>query len=281
MNRTEILREMGITPMWRARDAAPPVDAGALVAVKIAPANAGKPSAGKHNAGKPLVQAVLRGRSSETGLQSASSASALVESSDERAALIARMDWPELKDAVANCRACALCNGRNHTVFGAGDEKARWLIIGEAPGQEEDRLGEPFVGQAGKLLDSMLAALDLTRNVNVYIANVLKCRPPGNRDPQPAEVAQCSPHLLRQIELLQPSLIVLMGRFAAQTILATDASIASLRGRVFTYRGTPAIVTYHPAYLLRSLTEKARAWEDLLFARDTFSGAAAGAAAAP
>ena len=276
MNRTDILREMGITPVWRARDAAPPVDAGALVAVKIAPANAGKP-----NAGKPLVQAVLRGRSSENGLQSASPASALVESSAERAVLIARMDWPELKDAVANCRACALCNGRNHTVFGAGDEKARWLIIGEAPGQEEDRLGEPFVGQAGKLLDSMLAALDLTRNVNVYIANVLKCRPPGNRDPQPVEVAQCAPHLLRQIELLQPSLIVLMGRFAAQTILATDASIASLRGRVFTYRGTPAIVTSHPAYLLRSLTAKARAWEDLLVARDTFFGAAAGAAAAP
>ena len=190
----------------------------------------------------------------------------------ERAAQIARMDWPALKDAVAHCRACALCNGRTNTVFGAGDERAKWMIIGEAPGQEEDRLGEPFVGQAGKLLDSMLAALDMQRNVNVYIANVLKCRPPGNRDPQPAEVEQCAPHLTRQIELVQPTLIVLMGRFAAQAILETDASIASLRGRVFTYRGTPAIVTYHPAYLLRSLTEKAKAWEDLLFARKTFSG---------
>ena len=147
-----------------------------------------------------------------------------------------------------------------------GDENADWMLIGEAPGAEEDRLGDPFVGQAGKLLDNMLAAINLSRRKNVYIANVLKCRPPGNRNPTPEEVAQCSPHLLQQIELIQPKLILAMGRFAAQTLLETGASIASLRGRVHRYAGVPLIVTYHPAYLLRTLEDKAKAWEDLVFA---------------
>ena len=146
------------------------------------------------------------------------------------------------------------------------------MLIGEAPGAEEDRLGDPFVGQAGKLLDNMLAAINLSRRKNVYIANVLKCRPPGNRNPTPEEVAQCSPHLLQQIELIQPKLILAMGRFAAQTLLETGASIASLRGRVHRYAGVPLIVTYHPAYLLRTLEDKAKAWEDLLFARKTMAG---------
>jgi uracil-DNA glycosylase family 4 len=149
------------------------------------------------------------------------------------------------------------------------------MLIGEAPGAEEDRLGDPFVGQAGKLLDNMLAAIDLSRRKNVYIANVLKCRPPGNRNPTPEEVAQCSPHLLQQIELIKPKLILAMGRFAAQTLLGTGASIASLRGRVHRYAGVPLIVTYHPAYLLRTLEDKAKAWEDLVFARKIMSGAAA------
>jgi DNA polymerase len=143
-------------------------------------------------------------------------------------------------------------------VFGVGDENADWMLIGEAPGAEEDRLGEPFVGQAGKLLDNMLAAIGLSRRANVYIANVLKCRPPGNRNPAPEEVAQCSPHLLQQIELIKPKLIVAMGRFAAQTLLETGASISSLRGRVHRYAGVPLIVTYHPAYLLRTLEDKAK-----------------------
>jgi DNA polymerase len=146
------------------------------------------------------------------------------------------------------------------------------MLIGEAPGAEEDRLGDPFVGQAGKLLDNMLAAIKLSRRKNVYIANVLKCRPPGNRNPTPEEVAQCSPHLLQQIELIQPKLILAMGRFAAQTLLETGASIASLRGRVHRYAGVPLIVTYHPAYLLRTLEDKAKAWEDLVFARKTMDG---------
>ena len=191
-----------------------------------------------------------------------------------REARISRMDWPALKSAVPACTACALHKGRTQTVFGVGDENADWLLVGEAPGADEDRLGEPFVGQAGKLLDAMLAAIGLERTKNVYIANVLKCRPPGNRNPDSSEVSRCSPHLLRQIDLIQPRLILAMGRFAVQTLLATDASIASLRGKVFQYQNVPLIVTYHPAYLLRTLPDKAKAWEDLLFVRRTLAGAA-------
>ena len=177
--------------------------------------------------------------------------------------------WITLKQAVPACTACGLHKGRTQTVFGVGDERADWMLIGEAPGAEEDRLGEPFVGQAGRLLDNMLAALGLRRGENVYIANVLKCRPPGNRNPQPEEVARCSTHLVEQIALIEPKLIVAMGRFAAQTLLNTDATIASLRGRVHRYSGVPLVVTYHPAYLLRNLPDKAKAWQDLLFARKT------------
>ena len=179
--------------------------------------------------------------------------------------------WIELKQAVSGCTACGLHKSRTQTVFGVGDENADWMLIGEAPGAEEDRLGDPFVGQAGKLLDNMLAAIGLHRSRNVYIANVLKCRPPGNRNPEPEEVARCSPHLLQQIELVKPKLIVAMGRFAAQTLLASDASIASLRGKVYRYAGVPLIVTYHPAYLLRNLPDKAKAWADLVFATKTMA----------
>jgi uracil-DNA glycosylase family 4 len=179
--------------------------------------------------------------------------------------------WIEIKQAVPACTACGLHKTRTQTVFGVGDEQADWLFIGEAPGAEEDRLGEPFVGQAGKLLDNMLAAIGLSREENVYICNVLKCRPPGNRNPEPEEVAKCTPHLTKQIALIQPKLIIAMGRFAAQTLLNSDASIASLRGRVHQYAGLPLIVTYHPAYLLRNLPDKAKAWQDLVFARKTMA----------
>jgi uracil-DNA glycosylase len=177
--------------------------------------------------------------------------------------------WIPLKSAVSGCTQCGLHNTRTQTVFGVGDENAEWMLIGEAPGAEEDRLGDPFVGQAGKLLDNMLAALGLSRRRNVYIANVLKCRPPGNRNPEPAEVAKCTPYLLKQIELVRPKLILAMGRFAAQTLLNTDAAVGSLRGRVHRYAGVALVVTYHPAYLLRNLPDKAKAWEDLVFARKT------------
>ena len=184
---------------------------------------------------------------------------------------VAAMDWPALRAAVAECRACDLCRTRTRTVFGVGDERASWLVIGEAPGAEEDRRGEPFVGSAGRLLDQMLAALGLSRGHDVFIANVLKCRPPGNRDPSPDERAHCEPFLRRQIELLAPRVILVAGRTAAQSLLGTEASIASLRGRVHAYRlgerSIPVVVTYHPAYLLRTAADKARAWVDLCLAR--------------
>ena len=185
----------------------------------------------------------------------------------DRSEQIALMDWPQLKAKVKGCTDCKLRAGCTQTVFGVGDEQAGWLLVGEAPGADEDRLGEPFVGQAGRLLDHMLFSIGLSRGHNVYIANVIKCRPPGNRNPEPDEVATCSPYLLRQIALIQPKLILAMGRFAAQTLLNTDATIASLRGRVHSYAGVPLVVTYHPAYLLRTLPDKAKAWADLVFAK--------------
>jgi DNA polymerase len=184
----------------------------------------------------------------------------------------AQPGWIELKQAVPACTACSLHKGRKQTVFGVGDENADWMLIGEAPGAEEDRLGEPFVGQAGKLLDNMLAAIGLKRGENVYIANVLKCRPPGNRNPEPEEVEKCTPFLKQQIALIRPKLIIAMGRFAAQTLLSSDATIASMRGRVYRYEGVPLIVTYHPAYLLRNLPDKSKAWADLVFAKKTMAG---------
>ncbi|ASV98947.1 uracil-DNA glycosylase [Paraburkholderia aromaticivorans] len=183
------------------------------------------------------------------------------------------LDWDALSERVAACRLCRLCEKRTNTVFGVGDRAADWMLIGEAPGENEDRLGEPFVGQAGKLLDNMLRSLTLARDTNVYIANVIKCRPPGNRNPEPDEVARCEPYLQRQVALVKPKLIVALGRFAAQSLLKTDASISSLRGRVHEYEGVPVIVTYHPAYLLRSLPDKAKAWADLCLARDTWRAA--------
>ena len=183
------------------------------------------------------------------------------------------MAWPELREAVANCQACGLCQSRRQTVFGAGHEQARWMIVGEAPGEQEDRQGEPFVGRAGQLLDRMLSAIGLTREPDaagkqVYIANVLKCRPPANRNPLPQEVAQCEPFLLRQVDLVQPDLIIAMGRFAAQSLLKTSEPIGKLRGRVHTFAGVPVVVTYHPAYLLRNPADKALAWDDLCLARE-------------
>jgi uracil-DNA glycosylase len=193
----------------------------------------------------------------------------------------AGLAWPELREAVAACRACSLCESRTQTVFGVGHERAHWLVVGEAPGEQEDLAGEPFVGASGQLLDRMLAALSLTRSTEgdagperrVYIANTLKCRPPRNRNPAPEELSKCEPFLQRQIELLQPRIILAMGRFAVQTLLRSDAPVGKLRGRVHRYHGVPLVVTYHPAYLLRSLPEKARAWEDLCLAADTVEAA--------
>ncbi len=192
----------------------------------------------------------------------------------DRRSRILQMDWAQLKEAVRTCTACELYKTRTQGVVGVGDEKAEWLIIGEAPGADEDAQGEPFVGQAGRLLDAMLAAIGLKRGENVYIANVLKSRPPGNRNPAPEEVVACMPYLERQIQLIQPKIILALGRFAVQSLLNTDEAIGRLRGRVHRYQGIPLIVTYHPAYLLRNLPDKEKAWEDLCLAREAMAGKA-------
>jgi len=180
------------------------------------------------------------------------------------------LDFEQLREQVTGCTACGLCNGRRQAVFGDGARPARWMVVGEAPGEQEDRQGLPFVGRSGQLLDAMLAAVGMTRQEDVFIANVIKCRPPGNRNPKPEEIAACSPYLLRQIALLKPERILVLGRFAAQTLLGTDAAVGSLRGRVHTLRTDgreiPVVVSYHPAYLLRSPNEKARSWKDLQLA---------------
>ncbi|MEX0959028.1 MAG: uracil-DNA glycosylase [Burkholderiales bacterium] len=230
--RLRALQALGLTPLWVRREA---IDSRDFALEEDEPGLA---------PGQPQLQAVARDRSAD----------------------IRAMDWAQLKAAVAGCRACPLHERRRQAVFGVGDEQADWLFVGEGPGAEEDARGEPFVGQAGSLLDNMLAAIDLRRGQDVYIANVVKCRPPGNRTPEPAEVHACEPYLLRQIELIQPKLIVALGKVAANKLLQTDATLGSLRGRVHDFRGTPLIVTYHPAYLLRTLEDKAKAWEDLCFA---------------
>ncbi|MFZ0500373.1 MAG: uracil-DNA glycosylase [Steroidobacteraceae bacterium] len=185
--------------------------------------------------------------------------------------------WESLRTEVLRCTRCSLHAGRTQGVFGVGNPQADWMVIGEAPGAEEDRRGEPFVGRAGQLLDAMLRAIDLSRAQNVYIANVLKSRPPNNRDPHPEEVAACLPYLRRQIELVRPRLLLAVGRIAAQNLLGTEESLGRLRGRVhrFGELNTPLVVTYHPAYLLRNPADKRKAWEDLKFARSVFRQLAA------
>ena len=184
------------------------------------------------------------------------------------------LDWEALRAAVASCTRCSLCESRTQTVFGVGDPDADWLIVGEAPGAEEDRRGEPFVGRAGKLLDEMLRAVNQGRD-SAFIANILKCRPPGNRDPSPDESRTCRPYLDRQIELVSPRLILAVGRVAAQQLLHTDAPVGRLRGAKHELgdRQLPVVVTYHPAYLLRSPTQKRKAWADLVLARQIFESA--------
>jgi uracil-DNA glycosylase family 4 len=189
------------------------------------------------------------------------------------------IDWEPLRERVAGCTLCDLCKTRTQTVFGVGNRQADWLVIGEAPGAEEDRQGEPFVGRAGQLLNAMLLAIGLPRET-VYIANILKCRPPGNRDPAPAEVSRCLPYLAAQIALLKPKIMLAVGRIAAQNLLATDAPLARLRGKLHTFgaANTPLVITYHPAYLLRTPADKRKAWEDLKFARATYARIVGGGA---
>jgi len=236
--RIDILQELGLTPVWRLR-------------------------ARYRSEATPIAPHAVN----ESPLAAAPQADV-----ENRVARIAMLDWAHFAADVSACTACGLARTRNKAVPGVGDHRADWLFVGEAPGAEEDAKGEPFVGQAGRLLDSMLAALGMNRTKAVYIANVLKCRPPGNRAPTPLEVEACLPYLDRQIALIQPKLIVALGKSAATTMLHVEATIASLRGRVHRYQGVPLIVTYHPAYLLRNLPDKAKAWEDLCLARATLRG---------
>jgi len=245
--RKEILRELGLLPLWHLR----------RLASNAAPTQR-----------KGVEPAAARGTDA-MAKGDAPTLSRVPASGADRMRHIATLDWPEFAADVAACTACSLCKTRNMAVPGVGDVHAQWLFVGEAPGAEEDARGEPFVGQAGRLLDNILAALGMKRGQNVYIANVLKCRPPGNRTPTPLEAESCRPYLDRQIELISPAIIIALGRSAASTLLNVDASIASLRGRVHRYQGVPLIVTYHPAYLLRNLPDKAKAWEDLCLARAT------------
>ncbi|HEX8989715.1 MAG TPA: uracil-DNA glycosylase [Rhodocyclaceae bacterium] len=250
MSRARLLRELGLGPTWRLR-AAGPASAEAATA--------------------PVVEPVAEPAVAEPAAPPAP-ANAPAAAGDDRAAAIAAMGWDELRAAVADCRACGLCRQRKQAVLGVGDVQADWLFVGEGPGAEEDERGEPFVGQAGKLLDAMLGAIGLARGENVYIANTVKCRPPGNRTPEPEETSACWPFLARQIALIKPKLIVALGRPAAQTLLGSEVKIAAARGRLFDHQGVPLIVTYHPAYLLRNLPDKAKSWEDLCFMRATMKG---------
>jgi len=244
--RYDILRELGLLPLWRLRAVSAGVaETRDFVSSYVAEATATFNVVAPRPSREPPVDRVQH---------------------------IAALEWPEFAADVAACTACGLCRTRNKAVPGVGDVHAQWLFVGEAPGAEEDARGEPFVGQAGRLLDNMLVALGMKRGENVYIANVLKCRPPGNRTPSPLEVESCRPYLDRQIALIRPTLIVALGKSAATTLLNVDATIASLRGRVHRYQGVPLIVTYHPAYLLRNLPDKAKAWEDLCLARATLRG---------
>lgn len=221
----------------------------------------------------PAAGAVAAGTSARGLVADAGQVSPVV-ARDTSPALPTVTTWESLRSEVLACTKCSLHGTRTQGVFGVGSREAQWLVVGEAPGAEEDRRGEPFVGRAGHLLDAMLKAIGLSRGRNVYIANVLKSRPPGNRDPKPEEVAACLPYLMRQIELLRPRVMLAVGRIAAQNLLSTDVPLGRLRGKVhhFGEFNTPLIVTYHPAYLLRTPSDKRKAWEDLKFARSVFQG---------
>lgn len=280
--RAQLWQAMGLGPLWQRRASSDPVIESGRVAsdaqgaVELTVTGSTSPDA-------VLPQVLVEDASAAMDARSSTQdgAPSIDPATVDTVLSVDRMPWSDLQAAVASCTDCGLCASRRQTVFGAGHQAAEWMLVGEAPGAEEDARGEPFVGQAGRLLDNMLAAIGLSRSAEdpaqaVYIANVLKCRPPGNRNPEPAEVARCEPYLKRQVALVRPRILLVMGRFAAQSLLGTDASIASLRGRVHQIevdgRQIPVVVTYHPAYLLRNLADKSKSWADLCLARDTLSG---------
>lgn len=271
------LREIGIEKTWLPAPSAPaagadaPAAQAANAAVAAVPAaqSAAVPPRADGSAASPA-----RAPRPPLAVPQPAVPVAEIDGQAARAAVAARAagaDLEQLQQLVQDCTACGLCQGRRHAVFGMGAQPARWMVVGEAPGEQEDRQGLPFVGRSGKLLDAMLQSVGMSRERDVFIANVIKCRPPGNRNPKPEEIAACNPYLRRQIALLNPERILVLGRFAAQTLLGTDATIGNLRGRMHSLqtdegRSIPVVVSYHPAYLLRSPAEKARAWQDLLLA---------------
>jgi uracil-DNA glycosylase family 4 len=244
--RAIFLNEIGVGPLWTRRDPAPAAAQPADVFAAPMPA--------------------------------APDISMVPPANAESGSAIEDMDWAQLKNTVSGCTKCGLCHGRTQTVFGVGDEKAKWLFVGEGPGRNEDLRGEPFIGPAGKLLDNMFLAMGLKRGDNAYIANIVKCRPTdGNgrdRPPTPQEAAACMPYLQRQIELIKPAIIVALGKTAALSLLQLDPEtpVSKLRGTVHRYAGLPLVVTYHPAYLLRNLPDKRKAWADLCLAMTTYGG---------
>lgn len=254
ISREQMLHEMGLSPQWKLRDN-PAVS-------RAAPASMAEASPAA-----PPTEA----RAAPAPMPSAEPASVRGIPGTEPPAQLDGPDWKTLQQNVENCRACTLCAARQRVVLGVGDPGADWLFVGEAPGLEEDACGEPFVGPAGKLLDAMLAAIDLKRGDGVYLTNAVKCHPADNRTPETAELQACAPYLRQQIALLQPRLIVLLGRAAVHALLGAEGLLGSLRGQTFEYRNgeqtIPVIATYHPAYLLRTLPDKAKAWEDLCRAR--------------
>lgn len=282
-----MLREMGIPAFWpvepEAGEAATPSPASVADAAPREPPPPPVPSPARAAEARPPAVNVAEPAPVRPAARATRPAPATAPTGREapladvalgaRLAGIDTMDWPALRAAVAGCQACSLSQSRTQTVFGVGHIEADWMIVGEAPGEQEDKLGEPFVGRAGELLDRMLEAVGLTRaeapaTQQVFIANVLKCRPPANRNPLPPEVAQCEPYLLRQMALVQPRVVLAMGRFAVQSLLKSSEPLGKLRGRVHQVQGVPVIVTYHPAYLLRSPADKALAWDDLCLARE-------------
>lgn len=279
--RDAVLREMGLAPVWRLRAGGEDGVAEAIdVLPESAPVAAGldrggaAPSLPAEPVPAPEVRSARAAIPVRDLIPRPAGAAVPVEASARRhdgdparAGRIAGMDWDELETDIRACGACRLCEKRRQAVPGVGDRRAEWMFVGEGPGSEEDQRGEPFVGAAGKLLDAMLAAIGLKRGENVYIANAVKCRPPHNRTPQADEIATCQPYLARQIELARPRVLVALGRPAALALLDAEISIGASRGRVFHRGDTPVVVTYHPAYLLRNQADKAKAWEDLCFAR--------------
>ena len=297
--RDAVLREMGLGPIWRLRarhaevdvteDSAPedsaPAWTGTAAAIATPRAEAPptpmarsvepEPAAGPQprpahpaaprNAEPPRIHAA-RPQPPATPTPAATLA-APAAPDPARSARIATLDWDALEAGIRDCKACVLCERRKQAVPGVGDRQARWMLVGEGPGAEEDQRGEPFVGQAGRLLDNMLAAIGLKRGEDVYIANAVKCRPPHNRTPERGEIAACLPYLDRQIALVQPQLLIALGRPAAQALLDREIAISAARGKRFERAGVAVVVTYHPAYLLRNPQDKAKAWEDLCFAR--------------